>query len=141
MNFQLDYNTMNTEIQKQFVSFEIAVKLKELGFDEPCFASYRSNTSFLGKIDFENCTTEYLKRYEWLKPILAPTYSQAFRWFRQNHSLINCISEQTINSFGFYIDKLGDNKISQFREYTGLKTYEEAEEDCLKKLIEIVKQK
>lgn len=31
---------MNTEIQKQFVSFEIAVKLKSLGFDEPCIAEY-----------------------------------------------------------------------------------------------------
>ena len=27
-------------MQKQFVTYEIALKLKELGFDEPCFGYY-----------------------------------------------------------------------------------------------------
>lgn len=27
-------------MEKEFVTYEIAVKLKELGFNEPCFANY-----------------------------------------------------------------------------------------------------
>ena len=30
-------------MEKQFVTYEIALKLKELGFDEPCFAHFSNN--------------------------------------------------------------------------------------------------
>ena len=137
---------MNTEIEKLFVNYEIAFRLKELGFNEPCFSWYGDGKFRNGKIPEKLYTyskdifdEDELKEKNLI--VLAPLYQQAFRFFREKYGLINSISEQTVNTFGFYIDKLGDNKISQFREFTGFETYEEAELACLEELILIIKQK
>ena len=68
----------------------------------------------------------------------APTFSQAFRWFREKHDLHNGIYP--------YYDEY-EFQIKDFRLPTnqpingGLMPYEEAELACLKKLIEIVTEK
>jgi len=77
----------------------------------------------------------------------APTYSQCFRWFRKNFGLFS--SEvydrgldngklPIIHSYSFRILNLNN-----FKDFYGdtFKTYEEAELECLKKLIEIVENK
>jgi hypothetical protein len=75
----------------------------------------------------------------------APTFSQAFRWFREKYSTHVEIHENTdweedneSWSFVIFKYKLGDNDgmISSTVDYN---TYEEAELACLNKLIEIVK--
>jgi hypothetical protein len=99
--------------QKEFLNYEQALALKELGFDEECLW-------FTGK------------------EILAPLYQQAFRWFRENHSLIGEIFSQLRPSNKFmYGFKIGGSDII----FDGFKTYEEAEDACINKLIEIVKNK
>ena len=40
-------------MNKQFVTYEIALKLKELGFDEKCIASYYTNGTRMGYMDNE----------------------------------------------------------------------------------------
>lgn len=53
----VDFNNTTTKhledktMNKEFVPYELAVKLKALGFDEPCLASYE--TAFGKGIDFE----------------------------------------------------------------------------------------
>lgn len=133
---------MNTERQKQFVSCEVSRKLKEKLFNEPTMAFYDENGDFkfvpYNESDI-NLTNLVTKTENENKYSSAPLFQQAFRFFRENYGLINSISEQTVNTFGFYIDKLGDNKISQFREFTGFKTYEDAELACLEELILTIK--
>ena len=69
--------------------------------------------------------------------VLAPTFSQAFRFFREKHMLnSNVVIGQT--NFGFKIQFLS-NYTNNW--YEGYKTYEEAELACLEKLIEIVESK
>jgi hypothetical protein len=65
----------------------------------------------------------------------APLYQQAFRWFREKYGLKSSISYSMLddNNWYFQFDKSGI-------EY-GFKTYEEAESECLDKLIEICKTK
>jgi len=64
---------MNAEISKQFASYEIAVKLKELGFNEPCFATYNKLNN--GKIDLlpkkfgVNEMTSLVSAYLWQQSI------------------------------------------------------------------------
>lgn len=63
-------------IKREFIPYEQALALKELGFDEPCFAIYYNKTRefVLGKI-----VNEYtLEVRTW-----APLYQQAFRWLYQ----------------------------------------------------------
>lgn len=111
-------------MEKEFVPYDLALDLKELGFDEPCFGIYYNKTKefVLGKI-----VNEYtLEVRTW-----CPLYQQAFRWFREKYKSNFIIGFG--NDGGYY--RIG-NLFSKW-----YKTYEEAELECLKKLIEIVKQK
>ena len=68
-----------SNIMKDFVPYEQALALKELGFDEYCLALITPNGN-LESIDME----------DWEKvsgTILAPLYQQAFRWFREKYDL------------------------------------------------------
>ena len=118
-------------MNKEFIPYEQALALKELGFDENCFGYYFEK-ELLMAILFKN----NLKFGD--KVVQAPLYSQAFRWFREKYRLHNGIYP--------YYDKY-EFQIKDFRLPTntpingGLMKYEEAELTCLIKLIEIVKEK
>jgi hypothetical protein len=126
-------------MKKEFVPYELAVKLKELGFDEPCLACYideedKDILSF--SFDSNDCYQEIedneLKRNTQFKnSITAPTFSQAFKWFREKYDL-HLLPSKNVNkwwaTFGSWTSEVYDS-------------YEEAELACLDKLIEIVESK
>jgi hypothetical protein len=126
-------------MKNEFVPYEIALALKELGFDEPCFGYYNYNgTHFFNykpKTDDKNLTK-------------APLYQQAFRWFREKYVLLGFIEPangyEDKSLFAFYICDDEQNIVDDSHSYSKdsslhFRTYEEAELECLKKLIEIVK--
>jgi len=112
-------------MNKDFVEYQEALELKRLGFDEPCFA-YFSESQQLHLCRFENMSDRGF--------VSAPTYSQAFRWFREKYSLIGIIDYSLKNLWSYRIYINNTNWVNNF------KTYEEAELECLKRLIEIVKE-
>jgi hypothetical protein len=131
-------------MEKEFVSYEIALKLKELGFDEPCFTYYYELTSNLRThigVDIGNAWT-YSENKK-LGFTLAPLYQQVFRWFREKHDID--ISINTIYS------KYNENTIKQYSGVINNKTmytnvgfydnYKEAELAGLQKMIEIIENK
>jgi hypothetical protein len=65
-------------MKNEFISYEQALELKELGFDEPCLAFY--NGKFLESTDynFDNGTSKDIGLC-----IVAPLYQQAFRWLHE----------------------------------------------------------
>jgi hypothetical protein len=70
---------MNTE----FVPYEQALALKELGFDEPCFSIYYSkDKSFSWHHHKDHTNDEPMLDNEEFN-ISAPLYQQAFRWLYQ----------------------------------------------------------
>jgi hypothetical protein len=128
-------------MKKDFVEYPEALALKELGFDEPCFAYYRDNRisgvnrwnrkdwefHVISNKDITSTTNEI---------VLVPTYSQCFRWFREKYDLyinVTRYNDEDEDKFLYYIDS-GDVE----EEFN---TYEEAELACLNQLIEIVKTK
>jgi hypothetical protein len=118
---------MNMSIEKEFIPFEQALALKELGLNEPCFGFYVPLLDGTQELEIKLCETHGKII------ILAPTFSQTFRWFREKYGLFAAIDglEERL----YY-------KITQTNEYSKeYNTYEEAELECLKKLIEIVKNK
>ena len=117
-------------MNKEFIPYEEALALKELGFDEPCLSSFDENKNLfkVWENDMVNGRTI----------CLAPLYQQAFRWFREKHNIDSYHIEPTNNMFGNFYGVLG-LRTATFNG--GFKTYEEAELACLKKLIEILKQK
>jgi hypothetical protein len=126
-------------MNKEFIPYEQALEIKELGFDEPCLGYYHED----GSISFTGVTTQNTNSF-WLaspnKIFTAPLYQQAFRWFRERYLLhheIACGDNVFWFRYGknghvavLFIDTNNDNYYP---------TYEEAELACLKKLIEITK--
>jgi hypothetical protein len=117
----------------EFVPYELALELKQLGFDEPCLAT-------IDQTDFIHIKgTEYPIRGAMIYDTIdCPTYSQAFRWFREKHNIhtwiINAEDNHNVFKPFFRGTNIHDQHLVDF-----YKTYEEAELACLRNLIEIVK--
>ena len=132
-------------MNKDFVPHPEALELKELGFDEDSFGYYDTEGLQI-RYDFLNTTNKNSLfteiRITNNPKISAPTFSQAFRWFREKYDL-NAISPTRIYATDDYLCTIIDwNNWSQIHFPEGLSiSYEESELKCLKKLIEIVKNK
>jgi hypothetical protein len=116
-------------MENEFIPYEQALDLKELRFDESCLASYVKET--------KEFTTRSFADFYKDQQVLAPLYQQAFRWFREKHDLFGQVNIHTY--FIYDISNDGFKMIKQYDKLTN--TYEEAELECLIKLIEIVKNK
>jgi hypothetical protein len=104
-------------MKKEFIPYEQALALKALGFNEKCIMHWwKGKLSYYQMGDFSPTHTS------------APTFSQAFRWFREKYDYIGFIYQP--NETGYWAYSLEDKA-----KYD---TYEEAELACLEKLIEIV---
>jgi hypothetical protein len=116
-------------MEKEFVPYELALKMKQLGFNEPCMRGWDKD----GKIWYHPDSDIILDN---------PTYSQAFRWFREKYFIHGepkykgGLTKETAWYDYIIISNIdwNDSKIKN-KQY---KTYEEAELACLEKLIEIV---
>jgi hypothetical protein len=137
-------------MKNEFIPYEQALALKELGFDEPCFGKYLSSLQSDWKVyelilemgmneEFEDNRNTYLLE----KVCSSPTYSQTFRWFRENYNTQQYVIRDMFfdNVFTYKIEYIKDNDIVVFCNNDTFSSYEEAELACLKKLIEIVKEK
>ena len=132
-------------LQKEFVPYELALKMKQLGFNESCFAFYNGKHLDLGIWDWEYPAGQ--KRRDIGECPQAPLFQQAFRWFRDKYGLCSWIERMyTADSICYYRytceykkDPLSKTHevIVSLKEYDN---YEEAELACLKKLFEIVEQ-
>jgi hypothetical protein len=127
-------------MKKEFIPYEQALELKELGFDEPCFGRYDGRDENKGKIWYE--MPNLGKGWIPVKDVLSPLYQQAFRWFREKSFIChvtNDLSDSCYDEIYVYVMTKGyGDLIDRSEEY---RTYEEAELACLKKLIEIAKNK
>ena len=136
-------------MKKEFITYEQALALKELGFDEECFAFY--NGKFLDyKIQGGDICSPYLSTENIGECPNAPTFSQTFRWIRKKYNLKGFIGfRPNVKQFDCHVydmslsgkEYVEQRTLEEFNKDPKVGTYEEAELACLKKLIEIVKQK
>ena len=141
-------------MEKEFVTYEIALELKKLGFDEPCFGNYVKLTATQTTF-FVNDVVDEINRETPLHESLitkAPTFSQVFRWFREKYDIHYSIDRECsqhdhkwgynwslYNYTGIFDEYLTSHPDAPAGEWV-YETHEEAELACLQKLIEIVKQ-
>ena len=139
-------------MNKEFIPYEQALSLKELGFDEPCFGWYRSSlipsnfTEYFLETEFgmNESPSDWVNSNFLGKACSSPLYQQAFRWFREKYGLYSYI--ETVFVVGAASPIKYDYVILENNEeevfYTNMPyhSHEEAELACLKKLIKIVKQ-
>ena len=133
-------------MNKEFIPYEQALALKELGFDENVIATYYRKKLRIIK----NPLDEKMPNLPFPKYVLAPLYQQAFRWFREKYGLFkqDYMFENSVQGYSFLIYdiinhvNLYDLCYNNDGELTGhgLNSYEEAELVCLRKLIELLNQ-
>jgi hypothetical protein len=131
-------------MEKEFVPYAEALALKELGFDEECF-SYVKHLGYdknKDKVQILSRVSRSQIEDSGLLLLKIPTFSQAFRWFREKYDI-------DITNHLYNTNKGGDTREYQYEINLSYgkpiklepNPYEEAELECLKKLIEIVKEK
>jgi hypothetical protein len=120
-------------MQKEFVSHQQALELKELGFNERCFGWYCN-----GKLTTNFDDLYHKVRGDSYEMVKAPLCQQAFRFFRKK--LVVKIISIGGDDYKKYSYLLYLNDYTQVSGEGG-NTYEEAELACLNKLIEITKNK
>jgi hypothetical protein len=133
-------------MNKEFVNYEIALALKELGFDEKCLARYTIVPE--DNIDYfaisEQCINHGKQLYGGDKNynskiytdegcVSAPLKSQVFKFFRDKYDADVVTQPQVV---GYYTKILIKNK----SVFDIIAPYEEAENAAIDKLIEIAKQ-
>jgi hypothetical protein len=150
---------------KEFLPYEQALALKELGFDEECIASYDNKGDFKDPFEYNSEKTNgyvtnsslkdpknfnassnpaLLKNYLDNPFTAAPLYQQAFRWFREKYVLDSTVQPTYSTKYQYRLfNTETKSKVQVYGDYMGkeFNTYEEAELACLIKLIEIVKSK
>lgn len=139
-------------MEKEFVPYQESLELKELGFDEPTLYHWHNSCKthpFTNEVHNPNCrptTNSGIKdigeeNHVWS----APTFSQAFRWFREKYNLLvspfQSLDDKTyqVKDYYFEIGKIGNLYVIVSTD--NFQTYEEAELACIRKLIEIIKNK
>lgn len=128
--------TMNNNTQapeKDIVSFNQALELCSLGFDEPTFCMYEIENKQLCL-----CYLDEDGLYMPDKDFHAPTKGQVFRWFREKYNISVYITDRL-----HCVDDREQWKCVVNDVYYGamtFDTYEEAENATIDKLIEIAKQ-
>lgn len=150
----------NNTLINEFVPYELALAMKQLGFDESCFgATFTFNNiindyiTFCGQsnhVGYKNSEGEEVRKFlidEFY--ISVPTFSQCFKWFREKCNLHPSFTRYRSSSvkrdpvlfthlYEIGIIDESNCKIFHVGDFNG---YEEAELACLNKLIEIVKTK
>ena len=136
-------------IESNFVPYQIAVDMKSIGFDEPCFAFYglsRDDYKTIRLSIFQNLKTDYLSDLHHLDVTCdAQTFSQAFKFFRERYKLHSCIV-LPINKidYAYEIKNISENIrqdfLSEMQSGIIYSSYEKAELACIRKLIEIAKE-
>lgn len=105
-------------MKEQFVTYELALELKKLGFDEECFGYFNGGTLYIYQ---EEDLEPWLRSYP-----QAPLWQQAFYWLLWK---LKHISIEIIYSTAGCELIVENKKVNQ----------QDTKEECLKKLIEIVK--
>ena len=135
-------------MQKEFVTYKIALALKELGFNESCFAVWNQGdsdtdgfcTSFMPRLysyqimidDSQKCTG-YCNSDKF--KVAAPLWQQAIDWFRTNHNL-NVSWELSDDEYGKWYSITINNRTDCDESLT---EYEKARKQAILKAIELIK--
>jgi len=122
---------------KEFTLYPEALELKELGYDEISFGRFNNEGDLLIAHTEKYVMSTGLDRRDFFTQ--APTYSQAFRFFREKFGLYPDIHRiGSGGKFGACIeDLITGNSLEMATEDPS--DYEEAELDSLRKMIEILK--
>lgn len=118
-------------MREQFVTFEIALKLKELGFDEECFSAYTEDGGLMDIGNYSNYDKiGELDGHSYYISCLSPLWQQVIDYFREEHNIIIDVAEiyKGLCNYHFALN-------FEWKYFEG--TYYEAREAAILKAIEL----
>jgi hypothetical protein len=130
-------------MNKEFIPYEQALALKELGFDEPCLGRWLIITEWEAPTGEIRLQLGFEAECYDKNQCTAPLYQQAFRWFREKHKLyhtINMFGDWDKPQYSYLVSGRTMNNPAHMWHFEDKDSHEEAELACLIKLIEIVKE-
>ena len=130
--------------QQDYVSYELALKLKECSFDEPCAHYYTKENAADGEVWFTSCSFSpedwnngRNKEPDFLKPLCsAPTLWEAQKWLRDEKEID--IDIRTSRIGGRKYDFVVMNGIKQFFSDEYFPYYESALSSGISAALEIL---
>lgn len=139
---------IESNLDKIFVSSYIAIKLKELGFDEECLAYYHNHVEL--DLVKNNNFTKNSEQNLYHGDCAAPTWEQVIDWLESNYSInisINpsvevfegSLTVMSISGYSFIIKSLKqDTDLNDYFHSECFKTKEEARKEAILKIINII---
>lgn len=106
-----------------------------MGFDEDCLGFYY----YMKMPMLTLCEPELYNKLEKhnLTLLKAPLRQQAFQWFMKKHNLLGVVDyDETEKKFYYFINTMNNEEMNWSKNFG---SYDEAEVECLKRLIIIVK--
>lgn len=130
-------------MKDQFVTYEIAKYLKDLGFDEPCLGIYNGMQEIYCDSKIEHFTSQEKVQYifgnDKVNVILAPLWQQVIDWFREKYNIFIDIQHQ--NGFFWYV--IDSYNFPEVIKYTSddvvCNNFYDIREQSILKSIEIIK--
>ena len=125
---------MEKEIGKEFVTYEIALKLKELGFDKDCLSCFMKNGELYntGYSNIHYCNN--------MNRTLSPLWQQVIDWFEVNYKLFISMKLLYNGSVSYTVyDMNYPHKDNQF--FIEFNNSYDARENAILKTIEFIKNK
>lgn len=109
-------------MNEDFVTSELAKKLKEKGFDEACYTFYEYNSKEFYREERIPCCNSCSDDYA------APTISQVLKWLRKDKNIHITIDVDINDNFDFYftILKRGEESWESLQYGESYETYEKA---------------
>ena len=129
---QLKKTHMKSE--REFVPYFIAIQLKELGFNEECFAYYAYPENGFDFVRDGRGTVIVKTNSEFGYACSAPLWQQVFRWFRDKHGYHGSVD----SSDGIAEWKIASIHLEKAVRSGCIHAYDDAQLVCVEKLIEII---
>lgn len=128
-------------MEKQFVTYKIALELKKLGFNEKCFAHYITSEGWKldcteGSLCYKDKPSNVQDEYS----VLAPLWQQVIDWFREKKGIYIEITSWTTTDimFDVSVKRVVDyNWKELFEDYYWTNDYSEARDQAILRAVEV----
>jgi hypothetical protein len=134
-------------MEEEFVPYKESLELRKLGFDETCLAWFSDKNIRI--VGVNGCALSSLPVNSTFSNgygefVTSPTWRAAFKWFRDKYGFVGNVLGDGFNGDlkGYYYSITEQGWINLYESIDSGKwydTYEEAELECLRELINIVK--
>ena len=121
-------------MKEHFLTYEQSLAVKELGFNEPCFGYWKMRDWL---VEEKTRTDGYTHADQ---ECSAPLKSQFFKWVRDKGYKFNILNDVCELNGLYYFDAWLSGQVLCETDYI-FETYEQAEDACINKIIELIKNK